>query len=403
MGLFSGLFSLGGGGGGGNVVTIDSSLGNTLITGNSPKGSQFILSNFGIDTINNGGGVVVFRDAQNGFSAYANITNQNSRICEINNEEGAVTDEIDILSCLSDSECNQYIINMFDKYSELEKSKRMSYQNYVALLRGFLKKRGRTLKFNELENYTIEEMEDLNARLPLTDMERNRNERFLNSIRPDIRELEGYFYDFSNNSIGEILSGSKTIERVFNSKDIIEVSLDFNAKPKESLIIMTAIVDNLMKLNYSAARKTNIAVLVDEIPNEFIIESGINKLIKSKSNCNVVYTIKDISNLIEKSNEWVEYADSYFFFKQNSNKNKEFCSEFFGTYERKKVSQTSGVSRPSFFSAITGKGSTSYNNSQTVNLVDERVYKPDVFASLPENEAIYFFKSTNEHSRLTVF
>ena len=403
MGLFSGLFGLGGGGGGGNVVSIDSSLGNTLITGNSPKGSQFILSNFGIDTINNGGGVVVFRDAQNGFSAYANITNQNSRICEINNEEGAVTDEIDILSCLSDSECNQYIINMFDKYSELEKSKRMSYQNYVALLRGFLKKRGRTLKFNELENYTIEEMEDLNARLPLTDMERNRNERFLNSIRPDNRELEGYFYDFANNSIGEILSGSKTIERVFNSKDIIEVSLDFTAKPKESLIIMTAIVDNLMKLNYSAARKTNIAVLVDEIPNEFIIESGINKLIKSKANCNVVYTIKDISNLVEKSNEWVEYADSYFFFKQNSNKNKEFCSEFFGTYERKKVSQTSGVSRPSFFSALAGKGSTSYNNSQTVNLVDERVYKPDVFANMPENEAIYFFKSTNEHSRLTVF
>jgi hypothetical protein len=89
--------------------------------------------------------------------------------------------------------------------------------------------------------------------------------------------------------------------------------------------------------------------------------------------------------------------------KQNSNKNKEFCSEFFGTYERKKVSQTSGVSRPSFFSALAGKGSTSYNNSQTVNLVDERVYKPDVFANMPENEAIYFFKSTNEHSRLTVF
>lgn len=392
----------GGGGGGGNTVMIDSTLKDTIIIGNSAHGTEFIMSSIGIDTINNGGGVVIFRDAQNGFSAYPHITTVNSEIYEINNEEGAVTSDLDILTCFSDSESNQYIVNMFDKYSEVEKSKKMSYQSYIALLRGFLKKRGRALRFNELENYTIEEMDDLNSRLAMPDAERSRNERFLNSIRPDIRDLESYFYTFANNSIGEIFSGSKTIEKIFNSKSIVEVSLDFSTKPRESIIIMTAIVDNLMKLNYSAARKTGLAVLVDEIPNEYIIESGLNKLIKSKSNCNVVYSIKDISNLCEKSNEWIEYAESYFFFRQNSNKNKEFCSEFFGTYERRKVSETDGVSRPTLLSAIFMGGGASRNRSQTVTLVDERVYKADVFATLPDNECIFFYKGTNEHIRLTV-
>lgn len=381
------------------IVTIDSALGNVLIMGNSPRGSEMIMRNYAIDTINKGGAVVIFRDSQNGFSAYPSVVRSNSMICSINNEEGAVTESLEVLSCFSDSECNQYIINMFDKYSEIDKSKRMSYQNYVALVRNLLKKRGRQIKFSDLDKYTIEDVEDLNQTISMPETERNRNERFLNSIRPDIRELEAYFYDFSQNSVGEILSGSKNLEKILSTKEVIEVSLDFTSKPKESLIIMTAIIDNICKLNYTAAKRTSVSVIVNEVPNECLIESGLNKLIKYTGRCNVLYTVTDISNLIEKSNEWIEYADSYFFFKQNSNKNKEFCSEFFGTYERKKVSST--YNAPTFWSAIQGKGSAS--RGTTTTLEKERVYLPDVFANLMENQAIYYFKRTNEHSRLTVY
>lgn len=381
------------------IVTIDSSLGNVLITGNSPRGSETIMRNYAIDTINQGGAVVIFRDSRNGFNAYPSVVNSNTMIYEINNEEGAITESIEVLSCFSDSECNQYIINMFDKYSEIDKSKRMSYQNYIALVRNLLKKRGRQIKLSDLERYSIEDIEDLNSSVNMPDTERNRNERFLNSIRPDIRELEAYFYDFSNNSVGEILSGNKTLEKILATKEVVEVSLDFTSKPKESEIIMTAIIDNICKLNYSAAKKSSVSVIVNEVPNECLIESGLNKLIKSTRNCSVLYTVTDISNLIEKSNEWIEYADSYFFFKQNSNKNKEFCSEFFGTYERTKVSNT--YNAPTFWSAIQGKGSASRGTTTTTE--KERVYLPDVFANLLENQAIYYFKSTNEHSRLTVY
>lgn len=381
------------------IVTIDSSLGNVLIAGNSPHGSETIMRNYAIDTINQGGAVVIFRDAQNGFTAYPSVVNSRSMVCEINNEEGAISDSIEILSCFSDSECNQYIINMFDRYSEIEKSKRMSYQNYIALVRNLLKRRGRQLKLSDMERYSIEDIEDLNFSVSMPETERNRNERFLNSIRPDIRELEAYFYDFSNNSVGEILSGNKTLSRIFETKEVIEVSLDFSSKPKESEIIMTAIIDNICKLNQSGIKKRYVSVIVNEVPNECLIESGLSKLIKSTGCCRVLYTVTDISNLIEKSNEWIEYADSYFFFKQNSNRNKEFCSEFFGTYERTKVSKTR--TDPTFWDAIQGKGTSTKGTTTTTE--KERIYLPDVFANLLENQAVYYFKSTNEHSRLTVY
>lgn len=381
------------------IVAIDSSLGNVLIAGNSPRGSEVIMRNYAIDTINKGGVVIIFRDSRNGFSAYPSVTDSNYMIYEINNEEGIITENIDILSCFSDSECNQYIINMFDRYSEMDKSKRMSYQTYIALVRSLLKKRGRQIKLNDLTRYSIEEIENLNSSSSMPESEQNKNERFLNSIRPDIRELEAYFYDFSSNSVGEILSGDKTLEKILAAKEIVEVSLDFASKPKESEIIMCAIIDNICKLNYTAAKRNFVSVIVNEVPNECLIESGLNKLIKSIGNCNVLYTVKDISGLIEKSNEWIEYADSYFFFKQNSNKNKEFCSEFFGTYEKQKTSTARNT--PTFWSMMQGKGYAS--NSTTTTTEKERVYLPDVFASLMENQAIYYFKKTNEHSRLTLY
>lgn len=385
------------------IVNIDASLGNVLLAGTSPRGMEMIMRNYAIDSLNNNAALVIFRDAKNGYSSYPSITTSNSMIYEINNEEGAISEQIDPFSCFSDSETNTYLINMFDSYSEIDKSKRMSYQNYIALLRSLLKKRGRTVKLNEYINYSFEEVERLNATLSMPETERNRNERFLNSFLPDIRELEAYFYDFANNTIGEILSGTRTMEKIFQTKEIIEISLDFTSKQKESEMLMEVMIDNICKLNLSAAHKTSITVIANEIPNEVLIKTKFNKLIKNTRGCNVLYTVTDLTNLIEQSNEWIEYADSYFFFKQNSNKNKEFCSEFFGTYERTKESRTSGVSNPTFWDRMSGKGSSSRQSSTTYTTEKERVYLPDVFASLLENQAIYYFKKTNEHSRLNVF
>ena len=166
------------------IVNIDASLGNVLLAGTSPRGMEMIMRNYAIDSLNNNAALVIFRDAKNGYSSYPSITTSNSMIYEINNEEGAISEQIDPFSCFSDSETNTYLINMFDSYSEIDKSKRMSYQNYIALLRSLLKKRGRTVKLNEYINYSFEEVERLNATLSMPETERNRNERFLNSFLP---------------------------------------------------------------------------------------------------------------------------------------------------------------------------------------------------------------------------
>lgn len=234
-------------------------------------------------------------------------------------------------------------------------------------------------------------------------MEQSRNDRFLSSIRSDIRELESYFFDFASNVPGYVLSGHNSIEQIFKLKPLIEISLDFGRKPEESLLIMSAIVDAISRFSISSSTVKSVNVIVDGAPNDILIASGLQKLIKGGRGFNVLYTIQDISNLVEESNEWIDYADSYFFFRQNSNKNKEFCSEFFGTYERQKETRTTGVSNPTFWDRLSGRGSSSKQSSTSVTTEKERVYLPDVFASLPENQAIYYFKKTNEHTYLTVF
>ena len=385
------------------VVTIDSTLGNVLMAGSSPKGMNMIMTNYAIDCLNKGGGVIIFRDVNNGFEANPSITTAISNICQINNEEFALTRQFDPFSCFSDSQVNSYIIDIFDSYSEVDKNKRMSYQNYIALIRNLLQKKGKKVRLNELAEYDFETVEQMNNTLPMPDAERIRNERFLNSFLPDAREIESYFSHFASNTIGEILSGNQSLEKILQTKPIIEVSLDFDTQEKESELLMTVLVDNICKLKLSNANRTSLAVIANEVPNEMLIKSKFHKIIKSTRDCKAVYSVADLSNLVKQSNDWIEYADSYFFFKQNSNDNKDFCSKFFGTYEKTKETRTKGVTRPTFGDMISGKGTSSRQSSTSYTTEKEAVYLPDVFANLPENEAIYFFKSNNEHMRLTVY
>lgn len=401
MGLFN---FLKGAIGSSKSVSIDTSLGNVLICGNSKQGAEVIMRNYAIDSVNKGYGLVVFRDQINGVASYPTITTSNSMIYSIDCAENTTTDQIDIFSGMSETDINNYIIKIFDMYNEIEKSRKMGYLNYIALMRSLAAKAGKKIRLDQFVNYSIEEVEDLNLRFCKNPMEQSRNDRFLTSIRADIRELEAYLYDFSQNVIGNVLSGTKSLEKILSLKPIVEISLDFSSKPLESKIIMVAIIDAINRCNFTLAGKSGVNVIVDGAPNDILIESGIQKLIKSGRAFNVVYTIQDISNLLEQSNEWIDYADSYFFFKQTSNKNKEFCSEFFGTYEKQKETITQGKNTPTFWSRLSGQGGgTTVNSGKTITTEKERVYLPEVFAGLPANQAIYYLKKTNTHTYLTVF
>lgn len=393
-----------------NIINIDESLGNVLLAGNSRKGKDRIISNYSIGMLNNGAGCIIIRSTYDGFSAFQNITTQSSMIYGIDTGDGAFTEQIDPFGNLNESQMVELIFNIFNKYIEFDASLKMKFKQYVSKMIKLTKAYGKNLQLNELCQYTIEKLEDMNARSRLPDAEKNQNERFFDSVRQDVSILESYFYDFANNNIGFILSGNKTLEQIINSGKIIEITLDFSTRKEESELLLSILTDKIYKLNYGAIGR-GVAVVVDEVPNESLLKCGFDKLMMTSDKCHMVYSIMDIASLAEKTNVFIDKADSLFFFQQQSNKNQDFCSEFFGTYEKQKVSQTqttgSSYGKSSSWGwnsdSNFGRNSSRSNSSSTTYTTEkERIYLPDVFKNLPENECIYFFRSSRTHNYLTL-
>lgn len=402
-----------------NTITIDGSLGNVLMAGNSRSGKALIIGNYSIGMINSGAGCIIIRSTYDGFSAYPNITTQRSMIYGIDTGDGAFTEQFDPFSNLNESQKVELIFNIFNKYVEFDSSLKMKFKQYVSKVIKLAKAYGKNLQLNELSQYTIEKLEDMNARSRLSDAEKHQNERFFDSVRQDVSILESYFYDFANNNIGFILSGTKTLEQIINSGRIIEVTLDFSTRKEESELLLSILTDKIYKLDYAMLGR-KVAVVVDEVPNDSLLKCGFDKLMMTPDKCHMVYSIMDIASLAEKTNVFIDKADSLFFFQQQSNKNQEFCSEFFGTYEKQKVSttQTSGSSYGSSSSSGWSSNSDSWgwnsnrnyghnsstntSSSTTYTTEKERIYLPDVFKDLPENQCIFFFRSSRTHNYLNL-
>ena len=215
------------------TVTIDSKLGNVLITGSSKKGPEEIIRSYAIEALNNDNVVVIFRDQSTGYSAYPSITTSLSYIYEIDCADNSTTNQVDIFAGYNESEINTNIIKLFDQYNEIDRTKKMSFTNYIAMLRTLTKKAGKNVRLDQLVDYPIEEIEDLNSRYSGSPIEQSRNDRFLSGIRSDISELESYFYDFSQNVLGYVFSGTKSFDKIFAQRPIVEISMDFSGKLEE--------------------------------------------------------------------------------------------------------------------------------------------------------------------------
>lgn len=384
-------------------VTIDGSLGNILISGGSKKGADAVIKQFSIDSVNNDHGLVFFRDCRTGICPYPSFVPSDQMIYRINCSSNSSNGQINAFKGMTETEINSYFVKIFDMYNEIDKSSKMNYQSYIALLRSLARKEGKTVRINNLSDFPIEELDSLNSKY-CSGLEYTRNDRFLNSMRAEISGLESYFYDFSINSAGRVLSGEKSIEQILSAKPIIEVILDFAGNPEESTIILVALIDSICRTDFSKASVSGVNTVVNGAPNSILINSGLQKIINNSNNCKVLFDVQDISNLAETSNEWIDIVDSYFFFRQSSNSNKEFCSLFFGEYEKKKESVTKSNSSPSFWDILNGSSNnSSRQKSTTVTKEKERVYPPEVFATLPENRAVFYNKRKNEHTYLNVF
>jgi hypothetical protein len=387
------------------IISIGTGLGNVAVIGNSKAGKEAILKDYAIDAYNGDAAVFLFRNAAMGMATYPQISPSPNIVCEMDNTDDAMTEQFDAFAhCGTEADKNSSIIKIFDAYSQIDTSKKMNYQSYIDIIRRLLGVFGKQVRLNEFYNHSIEEIDDLNKRAPISQTDRDRNERFLNGFRTEAMGIESYFRAFSENTIGYIMSGTKTLEKIFQVKDFMEVSFDFSSKPSESEILLSTLIDNIKKFNFSASRKKSIIVVADEIPNEALIGSGFIRLLKI-ANCQTVFAVSDIANLSEKSNDWIEAANSYFFLRQNSNKNKEFCAEFFGKYEKEKVSETSGQSnpKPSIFDlGFVDRKKVTVTKNRTVSYEKEYVYPPEEFTALGDCESIYYFKTGNDHGKLNL-
>ena len=394
-----------------NYINLDLSLGNNvLLSGNSPAGKTSIIRNYTISAINNGGGLLIIKNANAGFSVVPNVYNSYQSIFGIDTSDNAFTEQFNPFANLNDTQMVELLFNIFHKYSEFENSHKMKFKQYLAKIVYFAKASGKTIKLNELQDYTLDKLEDMNARSRLPDVQKDQNERFFDSLRQDISILESYFYDFANNNIGFILSGNKSLEEIVNTGKAIEVNLDFSARKEESELFLSVLSDKLCKFDFNRTTKTCLSVVVDDIPNDAIMNSNIDKLVSMSSDkLYTIYSIMDIATISEKTNVFVDQADSLFFFQQNSVKNKNYCADFFGKYDKEKIttSDTYGTSRgrSSNFGQSSSYGFNSGSNrSQSVSRTTEKdyVYAPDEFGMLTDKKCIYFFRSNHTHNYLNL-
>lgn len=388
------------------VISLDNSLGNILLAGNSTEGKNIVIRNTMLSYYQTSGCVII-KNSANGFSAIPNMTNSYSMVYGIDTGDGAFTEQFNPFANLNDKQTTELLFNILNKYLQFEGTVKMRFKEYLAKMVCFIKLAGKTVKINELYQYTLETLEDMNDRSRLSEAEKIRNERFFDGVRADIGILESYFSDFENNNIGFILSGTQSLEDIINTGKIIEINLDFTFRKEESESFLSVLTDCICRFDFGKTNVSSLAIAVDEIPNDTLLKAGFDKFLVSFDRCHVVYSILDIATLAEKTNVFIDKADSIFFFQQNSNKNKEYCSEFFGTYEKQKVSTTEsqGKNRSSMWDYWNGRGQTSYNTqtSQTVSTEKERIYLPDVFGNMPKDECIYFFRSDRQHGRLKVY
>lgn len=387
------------------MISIDGSLGNVLMSGNSRSGKNAIIRNYVIDIYNRGGGCIIIRSTHDGFSAVPDVFQNMSYIHGIDTGDGAFTDQFNPFGNLNDNQMTDLLLNIFNKYSEFEPGSKMKFKQYISKMLRLIKASGGKFALNDLSQYTIEVLEDMNFRSRLPDAEKMQNERFFDSIRGDINTLESYFYDFANNNIGFILSGNSTLDQIMGSGRIIEVTLDFSTRKEESEVLLSVLKDKICELD---ARRTGreLVVVIDGISNDSLLKAECQNLMSTSENCHMVYSIMDIAMLSEKTNIFVDKADSLFFFQQLSNKNQDYCSELFGTYEKQKtsVTNTQGTNRTWNYGGggYSGGGGRNDGRSVTITTEKERNYLPDDFKNLPDNQCIYFFKSSKEDGRLNL-
>lgn len=369
------------------TMTIDLgiTLENCIMMGNASGGPKSVMRNYSIDAANKGHAVVVFRRAA-GFSLCPGDLAR-SDMFSMSTKYGDAAQKLDMFAGLSDEEKARKIIEICRIYAPIDAMRLPMYEGYIRLMVSLLRLKGVNIKLDQLGDYDIDDIRDINnnPRYVPNPTIKNRNNNLLNAITKEYMNLQGIFSALSFGQIAPMLSGTDSLEKVLDDYPVVEITLDVDNNPDESVILMDAIIDRLCSLNLGRMTKKQVYVVADQLPIDIMKKSTMNRLLTLKSYCHMLYAVTDISTLVEGDSDWHANCDTYMAFHQNSPKNMEYCSNMFGTKKRMQID-------------LFSSGRLGFN----LRWVEEPIYRTNVFSGLPDNVCIYMTKKTGQHCRLTV-
>lgn len=374
MGLFSSI----------SMFNPTINMGNTAMLGNSCRGMQTVMEKCTADAISKGYAVLVFRNMSGRFSAAA--SGGSRRVFSLNSNPYAPTGTLDIYAGLTDTDYAHRMLESFDRYRPINDTMSMLFEDYIALIVRLCHLSRRRVKMKEFIGYDIAVVERMNNTLVTDPAEHYNNDLVIRAVQANAAALQAYFRQFARNRVGEVLSGADSLETVLDRNDVVEISLDFDNNDKESVILMDAIIDRVCDLRYSAMIKKQLCVIADQISNQYMQDSGLNRVLQMFPRCMMVYSVTDMCNLVKNSTDWLNRCTTTLCFRQNDQANMDYCSGLFGKIRRP-------VPTPSFFGGRLGLGIG-------FELVPK--YGPEVFAALADDMAIHRNTMTNSDGRVRI-
>ena len=387
------------------VINIDNSLGNTVLSGSSKYGVEQIFTYFLNDAYNNGKKILVLRGSANSFSSLnTSFRTRQDEVYSIDLSQGArISNQLNLFDVYQGSEQIQQISETIAKYCELEAKIKTLIARYIETINKLRIGTVETPKITDLVKFHIDRLDTLNARYSQNNLDGRSIQLYLDGIRhTDYFYIESAFSEIANSGLGKVLSGRKSLRDVFSEKDIVEITIDSTDTRGTNTFLYT-VYKYLIKLNNSYDK---YLIIIDGLTPEQYVDSDLTKLL-SLSQLQIAYSIQDIKGMTNKvGNQWLEQTSSILFFRQTSPENMTFAADKIGKYETVERERSGGSSHPktimgSLF-GIYDRNKLQVQEGWHERKVEKYHFRPEEFGALSEREAIVYISSTGIFSKLSL-
>lgn len=359
---------------------------NTILMGCSTNGINAVMEKYILDAEKNGCAVLLFRDMHNAYSA---TTSGAHAVFSMNSSRYTPGNSLDLYAGLTEDDYACSMLETMDRYHHIDNMVRMEFEEYIALIIRLARLSMKRVKMNEFILYPIAEVRRLNDALVADPLEHDTNESLINSVNKNIGVLQAYFSKFGKrrSTVGDMLSGSDSLERVLDRNSVLEISLDFAGNEPESAILMDAFIDRFCRnFNFAHMTKKRLCILADQISAKHLQETGFDRMLNMGPGFPILYSVQDITNLTQTNTNWVNLCKTVLCLQQTASQNAKYCSDMFGTVIKWRM-HINWFGRLGF----------------TMVPTKEQKYEQQVFLQLSDHEAIYYNRDTRNSQKVRLY